>query len=58
MIDFILFLLGFLKVIAILFICIGIPLTGLAWILLKIFVGDAKINLYPIVRLLEKKSND
>lgn len=55
MIDFFIFLLGFFKVLAILFICVGVPLAGLAWLLLTIFVGDAKIDLTPIVKFLEKK---
>lgn len=55
MIDFFIFLLGFFKVLAILFICVGVPLAGLACLLLTIFVGDAKIDLTPIVKFLEKK---
>ncbi|EPP7234440.1 hypothetical protein ACTOJ1_001389 [Shigella flexneri] len=55
MIDFFIFLLCFFKVLAILFICVGVPLAGLAWLLLTIFVGDAKIDLSSIVKFLEKK---
>lgn len=55
MIDFFIFLLGFFKILAILFVCVGVPLAGLAWLLLAIFVGDAKIDLSPIVKILEKK---
>lgn len=55
MIGFLLFLLGFFKILFVMFICIGVPLAGLAWLLIKVCFGDAKMSLYPIIKLLEKK---
>ncbi len=55
MIGFLFALWDLLKIMVVLVFCVGIPLTAVAWLLLTIFVGDAKIDLSPIVKFLEKK---